>query len=128
EAVASLRSAHTVALYDFGVAADGTLYYVMELLDGIDLQRLVERFGPLPPERVVHILAQVCDSLGEAHERGMVHRDIKPSNIVVCRLGLAVDFVKVLDFGLVRQDTAAAPYVPGLSIPLGTPGTPSYMA
>ena len=128
EAVASLRSAHTVALYDFGVASDGTLYYVMELLDGIDLQRLVERFGPLPPERVIHILAQVCDSLGEAHERGMVHRDIKPSNIVVCRLGLAVDFVKVLDFGLVRQDTPAAPYVPGLSVPLGTPGTPSYMA
>ena len=128
EAVASLRSAHTVALYDFGVAADGTLYYVMELLDGIDLQRLVERFGPLPPARVVHILSQVCDSLGEAHERGMVHRDIKPSNIVVCRLGLAVDFVKVLDFGLVRHDDGASPQSPGLSAPLGTPGTPSYMA
>ena len=128
EAVASLRSAHTVALYDFGVAADGTLYYVMEHLDWIDLQRLVERFGPLPPERVAHILTQACDSLGEAHERGMVHRDIKPSNIVVCRLGLAVDFVKVLDFGLVRQDAPAVPYSPGLSAPLGTPGTPSYMA
>jgi serine/threonine-protein kinase len=128
EAVAQLRSPHTVALYDFGVAADGTLYYVMELLDGIDLQRLVERHGPVPPERVVHILTQVCDSLGEAHARGMVHRDIKPSNIVLCRLGLAVDFVKVLDFGLVRQETPVPRYAAGLSAPMGPPGTPSYMA
>ena len=127
EAVAALRSPHTVALYDFGVAADGTLFYVMELLDGIDLQRLVERFGPLPPERVVHILAQACDSLSEAHAHGMVHRDIKPSNILLCNLGTTVDFVKVLDFGLVRRD-APAPGAEGLSAPLGQPGTPSYMA
>ena len=127
EAVAALRSPHTVALYDFGVASDGTLFYVMELLDGIDLQRLVERFGPLPPERVVHILAQVCDSLGEAHAHGMVHRDIKPSNIFICNFGTTVDFVKVLDFGLVRRE-APAPGVEGLSAPLGQPGTPSYMA
>ncbi|HEU4800842.1 MAG TPA: serine/threonine-protein kinase [Gemmatimonadales bacterium] len=128
EAVAALRSPHTVALFDFGVATDGTLYYVMELLDGIDLQRLVERFGPLPPERVVHILTQVCDSLSEAHAHGMVHRDIKPSNILVCSLGTTVDFVKVLDFGLVRHDVAPAPGDEGLSVPLGQPGTPSYMA
>ena len=128
EAVAALRSPHTVALYDFGVATDGTLYYVMELLDGIDLQRLVERFGPLPPERVVHILTQVCDSLGEAHAHGMVHRDIKPSNILVCNLGSSVDFVKVLDFGLVRRDVHPAPGDESLSAPLGQPGTPSYMA
>ncbi len=127
EAVAALRSPHTVALYDFGVASDGTLFYVMELLDGIDLQRLVERFGPLPPERVVHILAQVCDSLGEAHGHGMVHRDIKPSNIFVCNFGTTVDFVKVLDFGLVRRE-APVPGAEGLSAPLGQPGTPSYMA
>ena len=128
EAVASLRSPHTVALYDFGVATDGTLYYVMELLEGIDLQRLVERFGPLPPERVVHILAQVCASLGEAHANGMVHRDIKPANILVCSLGTTVDFVKVLDFGLVRRETAPAPGEEDLSAPLGPPGTASYMA
>ena len=127
EAVAALTSPHTVALYDFGVASDGTLFYVMELLDGIDLQRLVERFGPLPPERVVHILAQVCDSLGEAHAQGMVHRDIKPSNILVCNLGSTVDFVKVLDFGLVRREVPARG-AEGLSAPLGQPGTPSYMA
>jgi serine/threonine-protein kinase len=126
EAVASLRSPHTVALYDFGIAADGTLYYVMELLDGIDLQRLVEQFGPLPPERVIHILGQVCDSLGEAHGRGMIHRDIKPSNIVLCHLGLTVDFVKVLDFGLVRREVPV--HTGGLSAAGGEPGTPSYMA
>ena len=128
EAVAALRSPHTVALYDFGIATDGTLFYVMELLDGIDLQRLVERFGPLPPERVVHILTQVCDSLGEAHAHGMVHRDIKPANILVCSLGTTVDFVKVLDFGLVRRDVMPVPGEESLSAPLGQPGTPSYMA
>lgn len=128
EAVAALKSPHTVSLYDFGVAADGTLYYVMELLDGINLQRLVERFGPLPPERVVHILVQVCDSLGEAHGRGMVHRDIKPSNILLCHLGLTVDFVKVLDFGLVRREVQATEGAEALSAPLGQPGTPAYMA
>src|SRR5262249_40160118 len=71
---ASLRSPHTVALYDFGVAEDGGFYYVMELLEGIDLETLVKRFGPLPPARVVHILRQVCESLAEAHLAGLVHR------------------------------------------------------
>ncbi len=125
EAVAALRSPHTVALYDFGVAADGTLYYVMELLDGIDLQRMVRHFGPLPPSRVVHILRQVCDSLGEAHARGLIHRDVKPSNIILCQMGITADFAKVLDFGLVRRE---AQQDPGVSEVLGQPGTPSYMA
>ena len=125
EAVAALRSPHTVALYDFGVAADGTLFYVMELLDGIDLQRMVRHFGPLPPPRVVHILRQVCDSLGEAHARGLIHRDVKPSNIVLCQMGTTADFAKVLDFGLVRRE---AQQDPGVSEVLGQPGTPSYMA
>ena len=107
--------------------ADGTLYYAMELLDGVNLQRLVERFGPQPPERVVHILGQICDSLGEAHARGMVHRDIKPSNIVLCHLGLTADFVQVLDFGLVRRETPKAGSE-GVSAAGGEPGTPSYMA
>ena len=125
EAVAALRSPHTVALYDFGVAADGTLFYVMELLDGIDLQRMVRHFGPLPPPRVVHVLRQVCDSLGEAHARGLIHRDVKPSNIVLCQMGTTADFAKVLDFGLVRRE---AQQDPGVSEVLGQPGTPSYMA
>ena len=93
-------------LYDFGVTEDGRLYYVMELLDGLDLETLVRQYGPLPAERVVHILRQVCSSLQDAHGNGLVHRDIKPANIVVSRAGTTFDFVKVLDFGLVKLDTA----------------------
>jgi serine/threonine-protein kinase len=101
-ATAALRSPHTVQLYDFGVAEDGTLYFVMELLLGIDLETLVSRFGAVPAERAIHILKQVCHSLDEAHQNGLTHRDIKPSNIVVSGIGTELDFVKVLDFGLVR--------------------------
>ena len=105
-ATAGLKSPHTVELYDFGVTDDGTLYYVMELLDGLDLDTLVERFGPVPPERAIHLLLQVCASLDEAHQNGLVHRDIKPANLVVTRWGTARDFVKVLDFGLVKLESA----------------------
>jgi hypothetical protein len=86
-AAANLRSPHTIQLYDFGVASDGTFYYVMELLNGLDLQSLVDQHGALPPARVIHILQQACESLAEAHDRGLVHRDIKPANIQVCRMG-----------------------------------------
>jgi hypothetical protein len=105
-ATAGLKSPHTVQLYDFGVTDDGTLYYVMELLDGMDLDRLVERFGAVPAERAIHLLLQVCASLDDAHENGLVHRDIKPANIIVSRIGTAWDFVKVLDFGLVKLEPA----------------------
>jgi serine/threonine-protein kinase len=101
-ATAALRSPHTVQLYDFGEAEDGTLFYVMELLVGIDLETLVSRFGPVPAERAVHILKQVCHSLDEAHRNGLTHRDIKPANIFVTGTGTELDFVKVLDFGLVQ--------------------------
>ena len=101
-AAANLRSPHTVELYDFGVADDQTLYFVMELLEGLDLESLVRLHGPVPAGRAVHILRQVCASLDEAHASGLVHRDIKPANIHVGRLGLVDDFVKVLDFGLVK--------------------------
>ncbi len=103
QATALLRSPHTVEVYDFGVSSDGLFYYVMELLDGLDLQKLVHTHGPMPASRVVYILRQACHSLGEAHAAGMVHRDIKPANIFVCRYGSDFDFVKVLDFGLVKQ-------------------------
>ena len=103
QATASLRSPHTVALYDFGLTRDGSFYYAMELLKGIDLQSLVDRFGPMEPERVRHILYQVCQSLDEAHGAGLVHRDIKPRNIMLCQIGLEYDFTKVLDFGLVKS-------------------------
>ena len=128
EAAASLRSPHTIGLYDFGVANDGTFFLVMELLDGLDLETLVERFGPLPPERVVHLLRQACESLQEAHTRGLVHRDIKPSNIFTCRLGLAVDFVKVLDFGLVKAVDDRGREATLLTAPESTTGTPAYLA
>lgn len=100
---AALRSPHTVAVYDFGLTEEGSFYYVMEFLKGLNTDVLVARHGPLPPERVVYLLLQVCRSLEEAHARQLVHRDIKPGNIFVCRYGLEDDFVKVLDFGLVKS-------------------------
>jgi serine/threonine-protein kinase len=106
QVTASLQSPHTVQLFDFGEAEDGSLYYVMELLEGVNLDSLVRRFGPLEPARAVHVLRQVCHSLEEAHQRGLVHRDIKPANIVLCESALEYDFVKVLDFGLVKAQTA----------------------
>src|SRR5258705_3104020 len=103
QVTASLRSPHTVALYDFGQTTEGLFYYVMELLDGIDLQTLVDKYGPLDQGRVVHILYQACQSLEEAHRAGLVHRDIKPRNILLNKLGLEHDFTKILDFGLVKS-------------------------
>jgi serine/threonine-protein kinase len=127
EVAASLRSPHTVELYDFGVTEDRTYYFVMELLEGLDLEHLVQEFGPIPAERVLHILQQVCASLSEAHSRGLVHRDIKPANIHLGRLGLEHDFVKVLDFGLVKSvaSTTGEHSLTGVGL---TPGTPAYMA
>ena len=102
QAIASLRSPHTVELFDFGIADDGTFYYVMELLNGLDAERIVKKFGPMPAERVIHVIRQVCHSLSEAESLSLVHRDIKPANIVLCRYGEEYDFVKVLDFGIVK--------------------------
>jgi hypothetical protein len=127
EAAAQLRSPHTVALYDFGVTEDQALYLVMELLEGLDLQTLVREHGPLPASRVVYLLRQVCDSLDEAHTVGLVHRDIKPANIHVGQVGLKHDFVKVLDFGLVKS-LNGDPTGASLATQEGlTPGTPAYM-
>jgi eukaryotic-like serine/threonine-protein kinase len=127
EAAAHLRSPHTVSLYDFGVTEDQTLYLVMEFLDGMDLASLVRQHGPMPASRVIHVLRQVCDSLEEAHARGLVHRDIKPANIHLGRVGCLQDFVKVLDFGLVK--TAAADAATSVATLEGVIlGTPAYMA
>jgi serine/threonine-protein kinase len=127
EAAAHLRSAHTVDLYDFGVTEDQTLYLVMEFLDGMDLESLVRQHGPMPAPRVVHVLRQVCDSLEEAHARGLVHRDIKPANIHIGRVGCREDFVKVLDFGLVK--TADIGATQSLATLEGViMGTPAYLA
>jgi len=127
EAAATLRSPHTIELYDFGVADDGTFYYVMELLDGLDLEKLISRFGPVPPARAIHFLRQACESLGEAHVRGLVHRDLKPSNLFACRMGLEVDFVKVLDFGLVKNDPQSSAAQVRLTAVDSISGTPAFM-
>ena len=127
EVAANLQSPHTVELYDFGVTEDESLYFVMELLEGMDLQSLVDTHGALPANRVIHILMQVCHSLEEAHARGLVHRDIKPANIHLGRLGLQHDFVKVLDFGLVKSVNTKAGDTAATEIGM-TPGTPDYMA
>ena len=125
-AMATLRSPHTVALYDFGRSDDGSLYYVMELLDGLDAETLVEQHGPQQAGRVISILRQACESLEEAHAAGMVHRDVKPGNMFICRMGKRADFVKLLDFGLVK-----ALYNHGesrLTAQAESLGTPAFMA
>jgi serine/threonine-protein kinase len=99
----------------------------MELLDGFDLQLLVGKFGPLPAERVIHLLRQVLSSLAEAHESGLIHRDIKPANIYLCRHGREVDFIKVLDFGLVKHADSDG-FDTGVTGEHAVGGTPAYMA
>jgi tRNA A-37 threonylcarbamoyl transferase component Bud32 len=128
QATASLGSPHTIDLYDFGVSDAGAFFYVMELLVGRDMQSLVREFGPLPPDRVVYLLAQVCESLAEAHAAGLVHRDIKPSNIYICHVGLAFDFVKVLDFGIAKDHRPGASQNLLLTKQHHVVGTPAYMA
>ena len=129
QATAQLTSSHTVEVYDFGHTEDGRFFYVMELLDGIDLEQLVDEHGPQPPERVVHILQQMCYSIGEAHSHQFIHRDIKPANIFLCRQGYVLDWVKVLDFGLVfgpqhqtNADGSEQPRLTGMHQITGTPG------
>ena len=133
QVIAQLRSPHTVDLFDFGIAENGTFYYVMELLDGLDADALVRRFGPVPPERAVYLLAQACHSLSEAQSYGLVHRDIKPANIFLCRYGEDCDFVKVLDFGLVKAFGEPAGDGPQRGEPALTrenfvQGTPAFIA
>jgi len=122
QATAALTSPHTVDLYDFGISEDGTFFAVIELLEGCDLDSLVRRFGPLPAERVVHFLRQACDSLAEAHDSGLIHRDVKPANIFTCRFGRFTDWIKVLDFGMVKLDAGGKdPRLTGESVAAGTP-------
>ncbi|HEY1537478.1 MAG TPA: protein kinase, partial [Polyangiaceae bacterium] len=102
QSLATLRSRNTIELFDYGVTADGTCFYVMELLDGMDLETLVNKHGAQPAARVIDFLIQACNSLAEAHDADLVHRDIKPANLYVCRVAEEVDVIKVLDFGLVR--------------------------
>jgi eukaryotic-like serine/threonine-protein kinase len=127
QATAALTHPNTVEIYDYGRAEDGTFYYAMEFLPGLDLDELAERHGPLPPGRVIHLLRQVCGALREAHGVGLIHRDIKPANIIVCSRGGIHDVVKLLDFGLV---SAIDPGAGGekLTQDGAIAGTPEYMS
>jgi eukaryotic-like serine/threonine-protein kinase len=129
QVIAQLRSPHTVTLFDFGLTEEGSFYYVMELLDGVDADTLIRRFGPIPAERTVHILRQMCHSLSEAESSGLVHRDIKPANIFLCRYGEDHDFVKVLDFGIakVMHETSSEAQT-AITIPNVIQGTPAFIA
>jgi len=130
---ARLRSPHTVELYDYGVSDDDTPYFAMEFLEGLDLERLIKLFGPIPPARTIHILIQICWSLEEAHGLGLIHRDIKPANLFLAQLGTEVDHIKVLDFGLTGFSSVsplpdAEVDSPGLTLAGKVQGTPAYMA
>jgi serine/threonine protein kinase len=138
QVLASMKSRHTIAIYDYGVTEAGVFYYVMELLDGLDLESLVARFGPLPAARVIQLLVQACSSLAEAHDAGLLHRDIKPPNLFMCREADEVDICKLLDFGIVQQveDQPAAPPTRASKPIIETPkltqlgamlGTPGFM-
>jgi eukaryotic-like serine/threonine-protein kinase len=123
---ATLSHPNTVEIFDYGRTEDGTYYYVMEYLPGMSLANLVERHGPLPPGRAVHLLRQVALALQEAHEAGLIHRDIKPSNIFAARRGGVNDVAKLLDFGLARPAATAASA--GSSDEGKILGTPLYMS
>jgi DNA-binding NtrC family response regulator len=126
QVTANLRSPHTVQLYDFGINDSGSFYYVMELLTGLDLHRIVTRFGPQPSERVIALMRQACRSLAEAHGNGLVHRDIKPANLFVTCLGPEYDYLKVVDFGIVRDEPSHD--ITQLSGQNLLQGTPAFMA
>ncbi len=128
QATAALSSPHTIRVFDFGITADRTFYYVMELLTGRDLDTLVRQFGPVSAQRALFLLRQVCHSLADAHARGLVHRDVTPSNIYVCRMGLEYHFVKVLDFGLVTFDEPRSLGTTLATSAHTTTGTPAFMA
>jgi serine/threonine-protein kinase len=125
-AAAKLSHWNSIEIFDYGSTADGTFYYVMEYLPGLDLSTLVSRFGPLPPERAIHLLTQTCDALCEAHEMGLVHRDIKPGNIFSAQRGGVFDVAKLLDFGLVKAASEAMPMQ--LTQEGGITGSPLYMS
>jgi serine/threonine protein kinase len=146
QTLASMRSRHTIEIYDYGVTELGTFYYVMELLDGLDLESLVVRYGAQPAARVIRMMAQACSSLAEAHDAGLLHRDIKPPNLYLSRAADEVDIVKLLDFGIVQSQRdepvtvpqrGSAPAVPTRASQMETPkltragamlGTPGFMA
>jgi serine/threonine-protein kinase len=127
QVTATLTHPNTVEVFDYGHTEDGTFYYVMEYLPGLSLDQLVSRHGPQPPERVAHLLSQVCGALQEAHAVGLIHRDVKPGNILVCERGGSHDVAKLLDFGLVQ---AGGPGRGGQKLTQegAIAGTPAFMS
>jgi serine/threonine-protein kinase len=125
-ATAQLSHWNTVEIYDYGRTEDGTFYYVMEYLPGLSLADLVERHGPLPPARVVHLVRQACHALHEAHAKGLIHRDIKPANIFAAHRGGLADVTKLLDFGLVKPASEAPSAL--VSQEGSITGSPLYMS
>jgi len=117
---------NTVAIYDYGRTPEGTFYYAMEYVAGVELEQLVRDHGPMPAARVHHILRQACGSLAEAHGLGLIHRDIKPANMMLCPHGGIHDMVKILDFGLVKD--LGGPAETGVTVAGKLVGTPLYMA
>jgi tRNA A-37 threonylcarbamoyl transferase component Bud32 len=127
QSAAALTHPNTVHIYDYGRSDDGTFYFAMEFLPGISLDEFVTQYGPLAPERAVHVLVQLCGALQEAHDHGLVHRDLKPGNVMLCERGGMHDVAKLLDFGLVA---AIAPEEPNEKITQAgmMMGTPAYMS
>jgi serine/threonine-protein kinase len=126
KATASLTHPNTIEIFDYGHTDDGTFYYVMEYLPGLSLDELLAKYGPLPPGRVIYLLRQACSALAEAHAAGLIHRDLKPGNLYISERGGLCDFVKVLDFGLVKQ--VQEPSAARLTADHVVSGTPWYMA
>ena len=124
--ISKMRHPNTVTIYDFGQTQAGELYLVMEFLEGQTVAQLLRTNGPLPGLRAARIIRQACGSLGEAHEFGIIHRDLKPDNIFLTRYGDEQDFVKVLDFGLVKL--ADNDHTHTLTQQGKVYGTPRYMA
>jgi len=120
---ARLTHPNTIQIFDYGRTPEGTFYYAMELLDGEDLREIIERTGPMSSGRVVHVLAQACAALEEAHAIGLVHRDVKASNLILCQRGLEPDVVKVMDFGLVKDTRGDGSSKTGIGETCGTPET-----
>ena len=125
QAMAKLQHWNTVEIYDYGHAADGSFYYVMEYLPGLTLEQIVRNHGPLPPSRAIRMLLQVCNALNEAHSMGLTHRDIKPGNILVCERAGIYDVAKLLDFGLVKSVENSDER---LTMEGTIAGTPAYMS